>query len=81
MEANELMIGDWVNVPKLNKPVRVGAVYRTMIMPNPEDDDVHASIGDEYLEPIPLTKVYNDYYITNQGILEFEYEDNWNLMT
>lgn len=56
MNAKELMIGDWVNVPKLNKPVRVGAVYRTMIMPNPDDDDVHSLIGDEYLEPIPLTE-------------------------
>jgi len=56
MDAKELMIGDWVNVPKLNKPVRVNAVYRTMIKPNPDDDDVHASIGDEYLEPIPLTE-------------------------
>jgi len=55
MKATELMIGDWLNVSKLNKPVRVGAVYRTMIVPNPDDDDVHASIGDEYLEPIKLT--------------------------
>jgi hypothetical protein len=22
---------------------------------------------------------YNGYYITNQGILDFEYEDNWDL--
>ena len=55
MKANELMIGDWANVPPLNKSVRVGAVYHTMIIPNTDDDDVHASIGDEYLEPIPLT--------------------------
>ena len=55
MKTNELMIGDWVNVSKLNKPIRVGAVYHTMIIPNSDDDDVHASIGDEYLEPIPLT--------------------------
>jgi len=54
MEAKELMIGDRVFVPKMNKAVRVKAVYGTMIIPNPDDGDVHASIGDEYLEPIPL---------------------------
>lgn len=30
--------------------------------------------------PRTIIKVYNDYYITNQGILEFEYEDNWDLI-
>ena len=61
MDIRDLMIGDWVNVPKLNKPVRVDAVYRTMIMPNPDDDDVHSLIGDEYLEPIPLTEKILEY--------------------
>ena len=49
------MIGDWVYVPKIKKAVRAKAIYPTMIIPNTMDDDIHASIGDEYLEPIPLT--------------------------
>ena len=55
LQTKDLMIGDWVRVPDLYKYVRVNAVYPTMICPNPHDDDVHPVIGDEYLQPIPLT--------------------------
>ena len=55
IEAKDLMVGNWVKIHGENKPIRVKAVYPTMIIPNPKDDPVHAVIGDEYLEGIPLT--------------------------
>ena len=71
--SKDLMIGDWVRVPDLDKYVRVNAVYPTMICPNPHDDDVHPVIGDEYLQPIPLTK---EILKRNGWILEWGLE--WN---
>ena len=55
MKATELMVGDWVFLPKENKPICVKSVHRTMIEPTPESDSDHFVIGDEYLEPIELT--------------------------
>ena len=49
------MVGDWVFLPKENKPICVKSVHRTMIEPTPESDSDHFVIGEEYLEPIELT--------------------------
>lgn len=52
MKATDLQIGDWAQFQ--GRYIRVDAVYRTMIIPNP-DDDSHSCIGEEYLQLIPLT--------------------------
>lgn len=46
------MVGDWVSLQ--GRYIRVAAVYRNMIIPNPYDD-LHTCIGEEHLQPIPLT--------------------------
>lgn len=75
MEANELMIGDWVKISHLNK---IGKVYR-IDRANGKGNGFAAVIDGDYyegnLEPIPLTPeiLEKNGFIANRHVYPYPY--------